>query len=79
MAKGVCKVMHTDCSVTTSGIAGPGGAVPGKPVGTVWMAAKVGDKVVSECFHFPGDRSRVIDRATTEALKLVLKLLIQQR
>ena len=79
MAKGVCKVMHTDCSVTTSGIAGPGGAVPGKPVGTVWMAAKVGDKVVSECFHFPGNRSRVIDRATTEALKLVLKLLIQQR
>ncbi|MGM9868536.1 MAG: CinA family nicotinamide mononucleotide deamidase-related protein [Sodaliphilus sp.] len=79
MATGVCKVMHTDCSVTTSGIAGPGGAVPGKPVGTVWMAAKVGDVVESKCFHFPGDRSRVIDRATTEALKMVLKLLIQQR
>lgn len=75
MVKGVCRALHTDCSVSTSGIAGPGGAVPGKPVGTVWMAAKFGHKVVSERFQFPGDRSRVIDRATNEALKLMIKLL----
>lgn len=75
MVNGVCKVMNTDCAISTSGIAGPGGAEPGKPVGTVWIAAKAADKVVSQCFHFPGDRERVINRATNEGIKLLLKLL----
>lgn len=75
MVKGVCKAMSTDCAISTSGIAGPGGAEPGKPVGTVWIAAKAADKVVSQCFHFPGDRERVINRATNEGIKLLLKLL----
>ena len=75
MVNGVCKAMNTDCAISTSGIAGPGGAEPGKPVGTVWIAAKAADKVVSQCFHFPGDRERVINRATNEGIKLLLKLL----
>lgn len=75
MVNGVCKAMNTDCAISTSGIAGPGGAEPGKPVGTVWIAAKAADKVVSQCFHFPGDRVRVINRATNEGIKLLLKLL----
>lgn len=77
MVKGACETLNTDCAISTSGIAGPGGAVPGKPVGTVWMAAKMGDVIVSQCCHFPGDRERVIDRATNEAMKLLLKLLIK--
>lgn len=75
MVSGVCKVMNTDCAISTSGIAGPGGAEPGKPVGTVWIAAKAVDNVVSQCFHFPGDRERVINRATNEGIKMLLKLL----
>lgn len=75
MVNGVCKVMNTDCAISTSGIAGPGGAEPGKPVGTVWIAAKAADNVVSQCFHFPGDRERVINRATNEGIKMLLKLL----
>lgn len=75
MVSGVCKVMNTDCAISTSGIAGPGGAEPGKPIGTVWIAAKAADSVVSQCFHFPGDRERVINRATNEGIKLLLKLL----
>lgn len=75
MVSGVCKVMNTDCAISTSGIAGPGGAEPGKPVGTVWIAAKAVDNVVSQCFHFPGDRERVISRATNEGIKMLLKLL----
>lgn len=75
MAEGVCRLLGTDCAIATSGIAGPGGAVPGKPVGTVWMAAKCGDRTVAQVKRLPGDRSRVIARATTEAQLLLLGLL----
>ncbi len=75
MVAGVSRVVGSDCAVATSGIAGPGGAVTGKPVGTVWIAAKCCDRVVSQCLHLPGDRTRVINRATTEALKMLYKLL----
>lgn len=75
MAQGVCDLLGCDCSVATSGVAGPGGGSPSTPVGTVWMAARCGDKVVSRVRRFPGDRDRVISRATTEALLLLLSLL----
>ena len=75
MVAGACRVLATDCAVATSGIAGPGGATPGKPVGTVWMAARCGDRTIAACHHLPGDRDRVINRATTEALLLLLHLL----
>lgn len=75
MALGVCKCIGTDCGIATSGIAGPGGGTPDKPVGTVWMAACRGNKVLTQLKQLPGDRHRVIGRATTEALLLLLKLL----
>ena len=75
MATGACRVCDTHCSVATSGVAGPGGGTSEKPVGTVWIAAKVGDIVTSKCFHFNGSRAQVIDRATTHALIMLLKLL----
>lgn len=75
MVRGVCALLGADCAMSTSGIAGPGGGTPTKPVGTVWMAVKVGDKVKSQCKHFPGSRDRVIDRATTEVQIMLLNLL----
>ncbi len=75
MAPGACRVTGSDCAVATSGIAGPGGGTPEKPVGTVWIAAAVRGHVVTRLLHLPGDRRRVIDRATTEALLLLLKML----
>lgn len=75
MVQGVCDLLGCDCSVATSGIAGPGGGTEETPVGTVWMAAKVKNKIVSQVKRFPGDRDRVIHRATTEALLLLLNLL----
>ena len=75
MVNGACAVCHTHCAVATSGVAGPGGGTPDKPVGTVWMAAKVGDIVVSKCHHFNGTRAQIIDRATTHALIMLLHLL----
>lgn len=73
MALGACRATGADCAVATSGIAGPGGAVEGKPVGTVWIAWCAGGRVTSQLFHFPGNRSRVIGRASTEALLGILK------
>ena len=75
MALGACRATGADVAMATSGIAGPGGAVEGKPVGTVWMAIAYKEHVYTELFHFPGDRSRVIDRATTMALIRTIQLL----
>ena len=75
MATGVCRLLGTDCAVATTGVAGPGGGTPDTPVGTVWMAAKCGDKIISQCKHIPGHRQRVIARATNDALLLLLSIL----
>lgn len=76
MALGVCRATGARCAVATSGIAGPSGGSPDKPVGTVWMAWAVDGKVWTRVARFPGDRKRVIDRATTEAiLNLAFQLL----
>lgn len=75
MALGAIRVLGCDCAVATSGIAGPGGAVPGKPVGTVWIAAAYRDRVVADCHHFPFDRRRNIEAATRTALVKLLGLL----
>ena len=75
MAEGAAKVLNTNCAIATSGVAGPGGGSEEKPVGTVWMAATVDGKTVSECKHFAGNRSRVINHATTMAQIMLIKML----
>ncbi len=75
MAEGACKALWVDVAVATSGIAGPGGGSPGKPVGTVCMAIAMPGGIYSTTLHLPGDRGRVIDRASTTALlRVVLAL-----
>ena len=77
MCSGVASLMATDCAIATSGIAGPGGGTPEKPVGTVWVAVKCGERVESECYHLPGTRDRVIERTTTNVLCKLIKMLIE--
>lgn len=71
MATGVCNLTGSDYAIATSGIAGPGGAVPGKSVGSVWIAVCKGSSVVSGMYHFPGCRSEVIESATQAAFALL--------
>lgn len=71
MAEGARKAIGTDCTIATSGIAGPSGATPGKPVGTVCIAISTPARTVAATYHFPGTRDRVIDRASTTALTLL--------
>ena len=75
MVTGVSSLMRSDCGIATSGIAGPDGGTPLKPVGTVWIAAKYGEKVVSECLHFRGDRNTVIESATNHGMVMLINLL----
>ena len=75
MAKGVSELMRSDCAIATSGIAGPNGGTTIKPVGTVWIAVKYGDTIVSECLHFNGDRDAVIESATNHGMVMLINLL----
>lgn len=75
MAKGTLLTLGCDCSVATSGIAGPSGGTPEKPVGTVWIAAACRDKVRSELFHFGTNREQNMLRASNMALLMLLDML----
>lgn len=68
MATGAAHTIGTTCAMATSGIAGPGGGTPAKPVGTVCIAVTACGHTRSATYHFPGNRERVIDRATTTAM-----------
>ena len=57
MVKGAMKSLKTDCAMATTGIAGPGGEEPGKPVGTIWIAAAWSEKIVT--FKQEGDDGRL--------------------
>ncbi len=75
MASGVIKSLGSDCSVATSGIAGPGGGSPEKPVGTVCIAVHTPLKTLSGTYFFPGNRQRIIERATAAALIELIRIL----
>lgn len=78
MASGACRHLGADCAMATSGIAGPGGGTDEKPVGTVCMAVTVNGHVESATYRFPGNRERVIDRATSTAIISLIKELRKQ-
>jgi nicotinamide-nucleotide amidase len=71
MAETVRQKLQTDFGIAVSGIAGPTGAVEGKPVGTVWIAVSNRDTTAAECFNFGNDRIRNIQRSAAAALNLL--------
>ena len=77
MAEGVRALMNTDYAIATSGIAGPTGGTPEKPVGTVWIAWATPKGTTAECYHFgvARDREQITQRAVTAALVELIKSL----
>jgi nicotinamide-nucleotide amidase len=74
MAEGALLHSAADLAVAVTGIAGPGGAVPGKPVGTVWLAlARRGAAASAQRLQLDGDRAAVRDRTVTIALERLLE------
>ena len=84
MAAGALKQFGSQWAVSTSGIAGPGGAVPGKPVGTVWMciSAQIGDNEVKNeafCKIFEGNRLIIRLKTVLMVLDKLLFLVNNQK
>lgn len=74
MAKGVQSKLNSNYAIATSGIAGPGGGTPEKPVGTVWVAVAGRGQVRTKLFQFHQDRLLNIERTTAQALLLLWNL-----
>jgi nicotinamide-nucleotide amidase len=77
MAEGIRKKFGTDYAIATSGIAGPDGGTPEKPVGTTWIAIATPGKTVAQKFIFGEDRGRNIRRTTLTALNMLRKELLR--
>jgi len=80
LASGACTLLGADLGVGITGVAGPGGASEGKPVGLVWLSvARDGAEHVTRSVNLPGGRPDVRDRATTVALHMVRRILLELR
>jgi nicotinamide-nucleotide amidase len=77
MAAGASVRLNADVTIAVTGIAGPGGGTPEKPVGLVYLHAEGPDGGASRELNLPGDRAAIRGRATAAALHLVRTLLTQ--
>ncbi|MCB1868177.1 MAG: nicotinamide-nucleotide amidase [Gammaproteobacteria bacterium] len=76
MVRGAIANSNADLALAVSGIAGPGGGTPEKPVGMVWFAwGRSGSAVVTRMLRFSGDRERVRRQAVLAALRGALDLI----
>lgn len=78
MVTGVLNEIKADYAIAVSGIMGPGGATPEKPVGMVWVAVGNKEKITTQLFNFRFDRMRNIEITAMNALNLLRKFIIEE-
>lgn len=79
MARGAIEVLNTDYAIATSGIMGPDGGTPTKPVGTVWIAVGSRKAMTAHKFHFRFDRMRNIELTAHTALNMLRKFILAEQ
>jgi nicotinamide-nucleotide amidase len=75
MVEGALRNFKSDFAIAVTGIAGPDGGMPDKPVGTVWIAVACAQKTVRKKFTFGSKRQQNIERSATSALFMLNTLL----
>lgn len=78
MAQGVIKQAHCDLALSISGIAGPSGGTPQKPVGTVWFGCAYRNNIIAHQQYFSGDRQQIRLQAVDYALKMLTEMIKSQ-
>ena len=75
MARGAGERLGVDLAVAVTGIAGPGGGTPDKPVGTVFIGLAAGGRTYVREYHFSGTRRKIRQQTSEKALEFVLDYL----
>lgn len=75
MVQGAVAHSHAQVAVAVTGVAGPSGGSPDKPVGTVWLGWRVHGHITTECCHFSGDRAAVRQATVRRAFERLASLL----
>jgi nicotinamide-nucleotide amidase len=74
MAAGARERLGADYAVATTGVAGPSGGTPEKPVGTVWIAVASKEEVHAELLHLTGRRAQIVERTCNAVFAALLKV-----
>ncbi len=77
MVKGALKNLEVDYAIAVSGIMGPGGETPDKPVGTVWIGIGSNQKIITQKMLFRFDRGRNIQLTAVTALNMMRKFILE--
>lgn len=76
MLRGAAEKFHADCAVSVTGIAGPDGGTPEKPVGLVYIGVRCFDRMLVKEYRFRGSRSQIRERTAAVALNTLRRMLL---